>query len=348
MAVKVGVIGTGWTDRVQIPAFQAGGLEVLAVASRDLDRARVVAGRHGVEHAVGDWRELLDMPIDIISVTSPPRLHVEQASAALQAGKHVLCEKPLGLDTEQVQHLAAVAEQHPDQFAWVDHQLRFTPVRSKAKELIDAGALGDVLMVTARVATDARVDPSKPWSWWSDVRQGGGILNAIGSHVIDGIHWLLDAQADVQGATLGRVAASRQDSEGQPKEVTADDIASVTFAVGGAVGTMLAHGAALDDPLDLLTLRGTNGTLVVDRSLKLYFGKRGGPLKEYRTQPLPPIVPNRFRASPYAAGTVLMADAMRRHFDEGDGSALAHAATVADGLAVQRVLDQARAKSLLL
>lgn len=348
MAVRIGVIGTGWTDRVQIPAFQAAGLEVGAIASSDPARAREVAARHGVETSVSDWRELLEMPLDAISVASVPRLHVEQAVASLDAGKHVLCEKPLALDAAQAERLAAAAERNPDLIALVDHQLRFMPVRTKAKELVGAGALGRVLMVTARVATDASVDPSKPWTWWSDAAQGGGILNALGSHVIDGVRWLLDAEISVQGATLGRVTASRTDRDGEEREVTADDIASVTFSAGDAVGTMLVHGAALDDTVDLLTIRGTTGTLVIDRSLKLYLGKRGGPLKEYRTQALPAMVPYRFRASAYAAGTVLMADALARRISGDDPEALAHAATVADGLAVQRVLDDARSSALLL
>lgn len=348
MTVKVGVIGTGWTDRVQIPAFQAAGLQVHAVASRDADRAREVADRHDVPNAFGDWRELIASDVDVVSVTSPPRLHAEQAAAALAAGKHVICEKPLALDAEQAERLAAVAAEHPDQLALVDHELRFTPVRLKAKELLEAGALGRILIVTARVATDARIDSGKPWTWWSDATQGGGILNAIGSHVLDGVRWLLETDVQVQGATLGRVAPTRVDADGVERDVTSDDIASVTFAAGDAVGTMLVHAAALDDTLDLLTIRGTHGTIVVDRSLKLYFGKRGGPLKEFRTQALPAMVPNRFRASPYAAGTVLLGDALRRYLDVGDASALDSAATVADGLAVQRALDAARTAAVLL
>lgn len=348
MGVSVGVIGTGWTDRAQIPAFQAAGLEVTAVASRDAGRARDVADRHGVAAATGDWRDLLDMPLDLICVTTPPKYHADQTIAALEAGKHVLCEKPLALDEAQAQRIVDIASRHPHQVALVDHELRFLPARRKAKELLDAGVLGRVLMVTARVGTDQRADPSEPWTWWSDAGQGGGVLNAIGSHVVDGVRWLLDVEIEIGGATLGRVAPVREDADGEPREVTAEDIASVTFAAGDAVGTMLVHAAALDDSLDLLTVRGTQGTLVIDRSLKLYVGKAGGTLKEYRTQALPPHVPNRFRASPYAAGTVLLADAIRRRLEDGDAHALAGAATVADGLAVQRALDAARRKATLL
>ena len=123
---------------------------------------------------------------------------------------------------------------------------------------------------------------------------------------------------------------------------TSDDIVSVSFAVDGAVGTMLLHTAALDGNVDLLTFRGTDGTLVIDRSLKLYLGKRDGQLKEYKTQ-LPSFVPNRFRASGYAAGTVLLGRAIVTALAKNDAGALASAATIADGAEVQRLLDRVRA-----
>ncbi|MEJ2288227.1 MAG: Gfo/Idh/MocA family oxidoreductase, partial [Deinococcales bacterium] len=191
------------------------------------------------------------------------------------------------------------------------------------------------------VANRARVDPTRPWTWWSDASQGGGILGAIGSHVLDSVRWLLGDEIVLHGATLGRVYPTRVDEEGATRPVTADDIASLTFRAGEVVGTVLLHGAALDDAIDLFTVRGTEGSLVIDRSLKLYYGKRGGPFKEYLTH-LPAMVPNRFRASGFAAGSVLFADALRRALDEGDADALADAATVEDGLAVQRVTDRAR------
>ncbi len=339
--VRAGVIGTGWADRVLIPAFQAGGVDVVGVASRDRRRARAVASRHGIGTATGSWRDLLELELDLVAVTSPPALHREQAVAVLEAGRHLLCEKPLALDAGEAEAIAAAARAAPGVRALVDHELRFTPARRKAKELIDSGAIGRVLTVTARVAGGMRVDPTRSWTWWSDAAQGGGILSALGSHVFDSVRWLLGSEIDLHGATLGRVYPTRLDDEGEQRPVTSDDIASLTFRTGEVVGTVLLHGAALDDAIDLFTVRGTEGSLVIDRSLKLYLGKRGGPFKEYRTQ-LPAIVPNRFRASGFAAGSVLFADALRRALIEGEDDALADAATIDDGLAVQRLIDEAR------
>jgi len=340
-SLRVGVIGTGWADRVLIPAFQAGGVDVVAVASRAPERARAVASRHGVEVATGAWKDLLHLDLDLVAVASPPALHREQAVAVLEAGRHLLCEKPLALDAAEGEAIAAAARAAAGVRALVDHELRFSPVRRKAKELIASGAIGRVLTVTARVAGRMRVDPTRPWTWWSDASQGGGILGALGSHVLDSVRWLFGSEIDLHGATLGRVYPTRLDADGAQRAVTSDDIASLTFRAGEIVGTVLLHGAALDDAIDLFTVRGTEGSLVIDRSLKLYLGKRGGPFKEYLTQ-LPSIVPNRFRASGFAAGSVLFADALRRALADGEDDALAEAATVEDGVAVQRLIDRAR------
>lgn len=349
MSARVAVIGTGWAERVQIPAFRAGGLEVVGLAGRDLDKTKRIAQELEVPFATHTWREILDLDCDLVSIVTPPALHKEQATAVLRAGKHLLCEKPVALNAEEAAEMLEVSTQHPNQLALVDHELRFVPARRKAKELLSAGAIGRLLTVTARVSSDLRTDPSAPWTWWSDAEQGGGILGAVGSHMLDGIRWLLgdmgNTEIRIRGATLGRVYPTRRDAEGHEREVTADDIASFTFSVGSggneAVGTGLVHGAALDEATDLLTLRGTEGTLVLDRSLKLYIGKGKGPLKEFVTH-LPGIVPNRFRSSPYAAGTVLLAQALADALETGDHVPLRHAATLSDAFEVQRLIDEVR------
>ncbi|UCH24583.1 MAG: Gfo/Idh/MocA family oxidoreductase [Trueperaceae bacterium] len=345
MSVKVAFIGTSWASRVQIPAFQTVGFEVVGVAGTDSANTARVAKKHDVAFHTTDWRDLLDLPCQLLVVSSPPAYHKEQSIATLTAGKHLLCEKPLALHQGEAQEMVAAAAANPEQLSLVDHELRFTPARLKAKELLAKGVLGDILIITARVATNFRIDPTVPWSWWSDASQGGGILAALGSHVVDGVRWLLSGlglgDLKVCGSVLGRTYDEREAPGGTVFPVTADDIASVTFRCGRAVGTMLVHGASLDDPIDLLTIRGTEGTLVIDRSLKLYYGKRDGVLKEYLT-PLPTFVPNRFRASGFAAGTVLLAKAIKGYLEDGNAAALTPAASLADGLAVQIILDEIR------
>jgi predicted dehydrogenase len=344
VSVKVAIIGTGWAERVQIPAFAAAGLEVVGIAGRSREKMQRVASEHGIPFVTTDWHELLERECDLVSVTSPPALHFEQAIAVLASGKHLLCEKPLALNHAQAQAMLAEAQKHPEQLALVDHELRFTPARRKAKELLDARAIGRILVVTARVTSNMRMDPATPWNWWSDVNEGGGILGAIGSHVFDGIRWLLEEHTGPivpHGAALGVVHPERTTIDGDRRRVSADDIASVSFRMGDAVGTAIIHGAALDEPVDLLTIRGTEGTLVIDKSLRLYVNKDQGPLKEYVTH-LPGIVPNRFRSSPYASGTVLLAQALADALERDAPQALRVAATLQDGVRVQALLDDIR------
>ncbi|MCB1037363.1 MAG: Gfo/Idh/MocA family oxidoreductase, partial [Acidobacteria bacterium] len=93
MTVHVAILGTGWGSRVQLPCFRAAGLEITAVWARSSEAAREATLRHGVPYTSTDWRQLLEEArVDLVAVVSPPHLHREMTLAALEAGKHVLCE----------------------------------------------------------------------------------------------------------------------------------------------------------------------------------------------------------------------------------------------------------------
>src|SRR5712675_987825 len=123
---RVGIIGTGWGARVQVPAFREAGLEVVAIAGHNADRTRRVAGELGLE-AFDDWRALIASNVDLVTIVTPPSEHLQMATAALDAGKHVLCEKPTALNVDEAIQLAAAAKKHPDRITLIDHELRFLP-----------------------------------------------------------------------------------------------------------------------------------------------------------------------------------------------------------------------------
>ncbi|MDP9283172.1 MAG: Gfo/Idh/MocA family oxidoreductase, partial [Chloroflexota bacterium] len=111
MGLRVGIVGTGFGARVQIPGFRAAGYEVTAICSARLDRARAAAEQAGIPVAVDMVGDLVARDdVDVVCVTSPPTLHREHALAALAAGKHVICEKPMARDTGEAREMLAAAE----------------------------------------------------------------------------------------------------------------------------------------------------------------------------------------------------------------------------------------------
>src|SRR5207302_9846134 len=124
--------------------------------------------------------------VDLVVVSTTPDSHARYAIAALEAGKHVLCEKPMAIDAFEAAQMVAASEQHPDSVAWVDHELRYEPNRRRAKELIRSNAIGELsnveLSLKPYLRGHGRPQASDaPWSWWFDASRGGGILGAVGS-----------------------------------------------------------------------------------------------------------------------------------------------------------------------
>jgi predicted dehydrogenase len=102
MALRIGVIGVGFGVTVHVPAFQSEGLEVGAICSRRRERAASAASQFGIPEVFDDWRELVASPdLDAVSIVTPPSLHHQMALAALEAGKHVILEKPFTLNAAE-------------------------------------------------------------------------------------------------------------------------------------------------------------------------------------------------------------------------------------------------------
>src|ERR1051325_9021928 len=124
---RIGIIGTGFGAKVQTPLCRQAGLGVAALAGFHHEKTREIAAELGVR-AYADWRELAAAPdLDLVSVTTPPSEHREVAPAVLEAGKHVLCEKPTALNAGEAQQMLDAAKRHSKQIAIIDHELRFVP-----------------------------------------------------------------------------------------------------------------------------------------------------------------------------------------------------------------------------
>jgi predicted dehydrogenase len=339
---KVGIIGTGWGTRVQVPAFRRAGLEVVAIAGRDRDKTDALAKKLQVEHAFSDWRELIDLEgLDLITIVTPPFQHLEMTSAALEAGRHVLGEKPTALDADEARRLLELARRSDGQIALIDHELRFLPAWRMARERI--GEIGEILWAEARYASPSRNDPQRPWNWWFSEEHGGGVLGAVGSHLIDAFRYFIGEIVEVKAA-LETLIRQRPDSTGRTREVTSDDWAAfdLRFESGALASVLLSVVAGVDETTSI-TIHGTKGSirLVEDRFLLAEVGGEWRDQIERSEEPMRGDSPGGW----FGSGTVELGRALRSAIDDGDLEAIRPGATFEDGLRQQQTLDAARRSS---
>jgi predicted dehydrogenase len=337
---RVGIIGTGWGARVQVPAFREAGLQVVAIAGHNPERTRRTASQLDVE-PFDDWRALIASNIDLITIVTPPSEHLQMATAALDAGKHVLCEKPTALNVAEAEELLAAARKHPDQISLIDHELRFLPSFRAARERV--GELGGVRYAEVRYASPSRGDRTRAWNWWSDAKSGGGILGAVGSHFIDSLRFL-GMEIEAVQASLQTIIAERPFENGM-RPVTSDDFTSVNLRLSnGAIAAMTFSAVASgpDEPT-MLTIHGEEGALRLVGE-ELLTALRGEPFTVATSGDRSDRRGNSAGGA-FGTGTYLLGRALRTALDDRDRSALSNAATFEDGLAQQRVLDAARASA---
>ena len=264
-SVRIGVIGVGFGARVHIPAYQAEGLDVVAVSAAHEERAKDAAERFGIPNAFSDYREMLRMDgLDAVTVVGPRPLHYEMTRDVLAAGKHVICEKPFTTRLDHARELWKTAEA-AGVTAMIGHEFRFSPARARVKELIDEGYIGPLHMVTVNLAVGSHrsVEP-KPWSDKADdAESGGGLLWGQGSHYVDGLrHWFGEV-AWVSGRVFTHASERTVEGSDETVQATADDAFQLTmgFASGGWASmnasnvAPFGHGATIE-------IYGRDGTLI--------------------------------------------------------------------------------------
>jgi predicted dehydrogenase len=346
VSLRVGVIGTGFGRRVQLPALRlVSGAEVTAIASSSLERARAVAAEFGVPHAFGSGEELARASdVDLVIVSSTPDSHARHAIAALDAGKHVLCEKPMALVAREAEQMVEAASRSRGT-SRIDHELRYEPNRLKARRLIRSGAIGSVWHIEFVLKPYLRGDGrpqalDAPWSWWYDASRGGGILGAVGSHLIDLCRfWTGEEIADVRG-DVQTFVRERFDERHIARPVTADDFASFVLRLaGGAAVTVTLSTVATHGPGHFAQVTGSEGTLMLTGETKLEIGRRAGELEDISVADdlWERTTPNNMWARSFVRLMRDLVDVLAGRPATGEP------ATFHDGLAVQRVMDAVRA-----
>jgi myo-inositol 2-dehydrogenase / D-chiro-inositol 1-dehydrogenase len=186
--VRVGLVGSQFVSSIHLEALRlVTSAEIVAVTSATEAHAKGFAERHGIPRWFTDFRKMYELPdLDLVVLGLPNDLHCEATVAAAQAGKHVVCEKPLCLNLAEADRMIDACRRATVKLMYAE-ELCFTPKYVRLKQLVDERALGQVHLVKQAEKHDG---PHAPWFW--DVRRsGGGVTLDMGCHAIEFFRWLL-------------------------------------------------------------------------------------------------------------------------------------------------------------
>jgi predicted dehydrogenase len=242
--IGVGMLGHAFMGRAHSNAWRTIGYmtwppplmpRLVAIAGRNEETVAAAAHRYGYERSTTDWRDLVSAPdIGLFDNGGPNNLHAEPTIAAAEAGKHVVCEKPLGRTADESyeiwRRVAAAGVKHLCAFNY-----RFVPAVRLARELIEAGELGEIRHFRGRYLQDWGDDPSlNTWRFHAD-EAGSGALGDLGAHVVDLAHFLVGDVVSVSAVVRTFLSGRQVD----------DAVEAVVEFADGAVGTIEATRLAL-------------------------------------------------------------------------------------------------------
>jgi predicted dehydrogenase len=230
------------------------GCEIAGVARRGPDRLDSCRDKLQARRGFIDWRDLVrDDAIDAVYIATPVRTHCKQVLAALEHGKHVLCEKPLGMDAEECRRMRAASQQSAGTLG-VAYYRHYYPAVLRLKEIMASGEIGDIILARAEVSETFLPSAEHPRRWILDKSQaGGGSLMDFGCHRIEVLLHLLGKEI-AAGGVCGRVYGDHD----------VEDTATVAIGfASGANGVVSAtRGGTLER--DVVCIQGTRGVVRVD------------------------------------------------------------------------------------
>jgi predicted dehydrogenase len=322
-SVRIGVIGQGFGARVVAPMFaNTTGCEVVDVVSPRDDAAVS--------------RLCVRDDVDLISVDSPPFMHLEHVRRAVAGGHAVLCQKPFGRNAAEAEEMCGLAAD-AGVLNLVTYEFRIHPVRARLREILSSGAVGTIEHVQWTSFAGIWRAP-RTFSWSFDSTRGGGWIRVHGSHNIDFIRWTFGEIVDAS-AVVRTTIKQRPDAEGNMHESTGEDGFVMTLRTDNEVSVVFdaTASAAVDRPVRV-TIVGSDGVLeVVSENVH----EIGGRILLHTTGGTSELFHKPSWADPTAHDNTVMApfgelvrDAVRQ------GAPNPVMATFADGLACARVMDR--------
>ncbi|HZF36542.1 MAG TPA: Gfo/Idh/MocA family oxidoreductase [Candidatus Angelobacter sp.] len=297
-SIRIGLIGAGFMGRAHTIAYREVGavfdlpaapvLEL--IAEIDARTATAAARKLGFRRATADWRQLVQDPaVDLVDITAPTAAHREIAIAALAAGKHVYCEKPLALTAAEARGLAARAAK-TGVVTMVGFNYLKNPIQALARDIISSGEIGDIIDFRGIHAEDYMISPQAPMTWRCSGPRGSGVVADLGSHIVSLARHLVGPIESVCG-TLDTIVKQRPVAAGasRRRRVVSDDQARflVRFA-NGSGGTIEASWVTTGRKMQLAyEIAGTKGSLAFTQErmneLKLYTAGQKPGREGYKT-----------------------------------------------------------------
>ncbi len=250
------VFGTGFGCFTHVRALRDAGFDVCAIVGRDAAKTGRRAKLFEVPEALVSVDEALALPgVDAITIATPPHSHAAIAHAAIDAGKNVICEKPLARDVAEGEALVDAAAR-AGVVALVGTEYRFDAGQAMLARCVAGGAIGEPRLATVLLHVGMLADAGAELpEWWADAQQGGGWLGAHGSQVIDQVRVTLGEFESVS-ASLPHVGA---------RDMSAEDGFIVQFRMAnGCVGTMQSTCADRSPPMIETRVAGTRGTAWIE------------------------------------------------------------------------------------
>ncbi|MGP9606219.1 Gfo/Idh/MocA family protein [Glutamicibacter sp. 287] len=360
-SLKVAMIGHGFMGAAHSQGWRTahrvfdlpGKPQMTVLVGRNSANLVADAAKWGWESSSTNWREVIQRDdIDIIDIVTPGASHAEIAIAALEAGKHVLCEKPLANTVEQAERMAAAAERAAS--CGVQTMVGFTyrrvPAVSFMRQLIQQGVLGEIQQVRASYRQDWLVDPSAPLSWRLQQDQAGsGALGDIGAHAIDLVQFTTGLHTQEVSGVLQTITEHRPHADGSGfGQVSVDDLALFTGRLSnGALASFEASRVATGRKNALsIEISGSKGALAFDleelNSLQ-YFDRedpqdRQGFRNILVTEPVHPYLSGWWPAGHMLGYEHGFSHQVKDLIESIHDGTPAHS-SFAEGLQVQRVLD---------
>jgi predicted dehydrogenase len=271
--IGVGLIGTGYMGKCHALAWtgvravfgDAPAVRRVALCEIDADIARARADEFGFETATVDWRALIANPdVDVISITTPNPLHAPMAIAALEAGKHVWCEKPMAPKLADATAMAEAARRS-GRVAMLGYNYIQSPAIRYIAKLLGENAIGAVNHFRVEMDEDFMADPEAPFSWRSEVSAGYGALDDFAVHPLSLIATLLGRPTAVFGE-MAKPYADRPDGQGR-RAVETFDIATALLRMEGGVGGVIQVNRCAWGRKGRLQLQvfGARGTILFDQ-----------------------------------------------------------------------------------